>query len=820
MAPLYARYIPPKRPQNTNGVSQAEFVSKDSTAAATKEISVHEGNGRKKRKRSKDEATSNEHASPSQKPEQHSSILSISSISNGVHPERQKAIAKAKDPQDDQSDVALTKKSKKRRLAAEANGGPQDAANNSAADDSMSKHSAILKKFAKSSRQTQAAAAQQSDDAENVEIEQHHDLHDLVPLPQPLREPTPEYKATFSALPPWLEKPVSIASSQRSSFVDLGVGAKTAKHLADKGFTEAFAVQCALIPRLMYAVKHSWAKPNDVCVSAPTGSGKTLGYALPIVESLRALPKDGKLRAVVIVPTRELAEQAVSTFRKCMAGSQLNIATSIGNHSFAEEQAALVDRSDVLDPKLYARLMRKLHKRKQFEYDTEDDEYDDMPEAKLERLLSDVSGCHQSYVPRYSSTIDILVCTPGRLVEHLQNTLGFTLENLQWLVIDEADRLLDQSFQDWVRNVNTALSGTITNKAEEALLPSLYTAPNRYVRKVILSATMTRDISQLGALNLRRPTMVVVRAEHGDGKDIDATVDINDKGEYELPAGLSECVIPVGDGSEKPLYLLDTLKKIYGARPVLNGGDAVSDSDSDSDSDASSESATDSDSGSDSDGESSSSTSSSSGYTSSSSSGSDSEGSGSSTSSNPDTVTRGKASSQTSTTGALPQVLVFASSTSEAHRLHHLLSSLLPSILSPCPKLVLLTRSHSSLPPSLTKTSTTRGRIIISTDRASRGLDLPLTHVLNYTIPRSLESYVHRVGRTARAGRTGEAWSLVRDVEARWFWNEIARTSLARRGINVERKRQDLDPAWKEGKLKSAYQKALLEMREMVGSNK
>ena len=63
----------------------------------------------------------------------------------------------------------------------------------------------------------------------------------------------------------------------------------------------------------------------------------------------------------------------------------------------------------------------------------------------------------------------------------------------------------------------------------------------------------------------------------------------------------------------------------------------------------------------------------------------------------------------------------------------------------------------------------------MATDRASRGLDLPsLTHVVNYDVPSSVTTYVHRVGRTARAGRDGSAWTLVAHREGRWFANEIS----------------------------------------------
>lgn len=54
------------------------------------------------------------------------------------------------------------------------------------------------------------------------------------------------------------------------------------------------------------------------------------------------------------------------------------------------------------------------------------------------------------------SEVDILVATPGRLMDHMQHTPGFTLQHLHYLVVDEADRLLTQSYQDWIVKVTAA----------------------------------------------------------------------------------------------------------------------------------------------------------------------------------------------------------------------------------------------------------------------------------------------------------------------------------------------------------------------------
>jgi ATP-dependent RNA helicase DDX51/DBP6 len=52
-----------------------------------------------------------------------------------------------------------------------------------------------------------------------------------------------------------------------------------------------------------------------------------------------------------------------------------------------------------------------------------------------------------------SSKVDILITTPGRLIDHISSTPNFTLQHLRFLVIDEADRLLNQSYNDWLNQI-------------------------------------------------------------------------------------------------------------------------------------------------------------------------------------------------------------------------------------------------------------------------------------------------------------------------------------------------------------------------------
>jgi ATP-dependent RNA helicase DDX51/DBP6 len=607
---------------------------------------------------------------------------------------------------------------------------------------------------------------------------------------------------SFSSLPQWLAQPIVVSQSTTRPFSDLSLSKKTLAHLEARGYTTAFAVQAALLPLLLPHPYLTHLPPNDICVSAPTGSGKTLAYVLPIIENLRTR-LDTKLRAVIVVPTRELVAQASAVVSTCAQGSAIQIALAVGNQSLAAEQGSLIKRGRAYDPERYHALMEKARQRQCFELDS------DLTEIEA-TMLDDVVRLPTGYVSTYNSAADLLICTPGRLVEHLTATAGFTLDHVEWLVVDEADRLLDQSFQEWVAKVTAALDNQkpiSTPSPETAALRHLMPRRDRYVRKVILSATMTRDISKLSALKLRRPTMVVVKTEAEAKIDNGATVAVGAQ-DFELPTTLSEFAVPVGDGSDKPLFLLELLRsKIFPGSmsgPKKNEDDSSSTDSSDTDS----SSEDDSDSSSDSSGDDTSDSSDDSSSSSSSDNESDSDNEMSTSSAAPKQMT-GLAAKTTESS----MVLIFTPSTEAAARLHHLITQIEPAYKATT---LLLTKSstnfnfNTSSPP----------RIIISTDRASRGLDLPLlTHVINYTIPRSLASYVHRVGRTARAGRSGEAWTLFAENEGRWFWNEIARTTGISRSTKVERINLKLAVEQKEGgEMRSRYVDALEGMKEIVTS--
>lgn len=544
---------------------------------------------------------------------------------------------------------------------------------------------------------------------------------------------------------------------------------------------------------------------------------------------------------MIVVPTRELVQQAQEVASSCASGTGLRVAVAVGNQNLAAEQESLIKRGRKYDPAGYKKLMDKAKRRIHHEQDSDDEEElgNTAATAAKNAILDDVVKILPDHVPTYTSAIDILICTPGRLVEHMNSTVGFSLDHVEWLIIDEADRLLDQSFQEWVAKVVGALErpanaekATLDEAVDRTLGFPCSLRRDRYVRKVILSATMTRDIAKLSALRLRRPSLVQVKGgEEQQDVDMDGAQAVGNGGDvYDLPRTLKEFAVPVGDGLDKPLFLLQLLQtRILPKGSMEKEDDTDSSDDSSSSSDDDSDSDSDSDS-SDSDSDSDSSSDSSSDSESASESDSDSSSSSSSSTTSSSSSTLSSSSPKKPSSTAKTTILIFTGSTEEASRLHHLLTHLSPS-LTPCTTLLTRTTSSSHLSHQLssstpTSSSSKRGKagtnIIITTDRTSRGLDLPsCTHVINYALPRSLQTYVHRVGRTARAGREGEAWTLFQETQGRWFWREVARSESVNRagggGKGVERVNLRLEGGFKAGgRERAKYESVLGGMREIV----
>lgn len=167
---------------------------------------------------------------------------------------------------------------------------------------------------------------------------------------------------------------------------------------------------------------------KDVLGAAKTGSGKTLAFLIPAIEMLSAMrfkPRNGT-GVIVVSPTRELALQIFGVARELMEKHSQTFGIVIGGAN---------------------------------------------RRAEAEKLVKGVN---------------LLIATPGRLLDHLHNTPGFVFKNLKSLIIDEADRILEVGFEDEMRSIIKILptdrqtmlfSATQTTKVEDLARISLKPGP-------------------------------------------------------------------------------------------------------------------------------------------------------------------------------------------------------------------------------------------------------------------------------------------------------------------------------------------------------
>ncbi|KAK7859131.1 dead-box atp-dependent rna helicase 28 [Quercus suber] len=166
---------------------------------------------------------------------------------------------------------------------------------------------------------------------------------------------------------------------------------------------------------------------SDICGSAVTGSGKTAAFALPTLERLLFRPRRvPAIRVLILTPTRELAVQVHSMIEKLAQFTDIRCCLVVGGLSTKVQEAAL--RS--------------------------------MP--------------------------DIVVATPGRMIDHLRNSMSVDLEDLAVLILDEADRLLELGFSAEIREL-------------------VRLCPKRR-QTMLFSATMTEEVDELIQLSLTKPS--------------------------------------------------------------------------------------------------------------------------------------------------------------------------------------------------------------------------------------------------------------------------------------------------------------------------
>ncbi|KRZ63336.1 putative ATP-dependent RNA helicase DDX47 [Trichinella nativa] len=362
--------------------------------------------------------------------------------------------------------------------------------------------------------------------------------------------------------------------------------------------------ELGVVPVLCEACKQlNWTEPTkvqieaiplalqgrDVIGLAETGSGKTAAFALPILQALLEHPQ--RLFALVLTPTRELAYQIAEQFEALGACIGIKVAVIVGGVDMVTQALCLA---------------KKPH---------------------------------------------VIVATPGRLVDHLENTKGFNLRSLKYLVMDEADRILDMDFESEVNKI-------------------LQVIP-RERKTYLFSATMTKKVSKLQRASLHDPVKVEVSSKY-------QTVDKLQQHYIFIPQKFK-----VSNMDLNNFYTSDKFQDCYLVY-ILN-------------------------------------------------------------------EMAGKS------------CIVFTSTCANSLRTALLLRNLGFTAVPLHGQM-----SQAKRLGALNKFKAKDRSILIATDVASRGLDIPhVDLVINFDIPTHSKDYIHRVGRTARAGRAGISITFVTqyDVE-------------------------------------------------------
>ena len=221
------------------------------------------------------------------------------------------------------------------------------------------------------------------------------------------------------------------------TFSELGLSPALLNAVAEEGYETPSPVQAQAIPAVL--------AERDVMAAAQTGTGKTAGFTLPMLQRLSAgeHAKSNKVRALVLTPTRELAAQVADAV------------TTYGKH--LSLRSAVVFGGVKINPQMKA----------------------------------------------LRGGVDVLVATPGRLLDlYNQNALRF--DQLEILVLDEADRMLDMGF---IRDIRKIL----------ALLP-------KYRQNLLFSATFSDEIRRLSGSILHDPIQIEVSPRNATAKTVNQTV--------------------------------------------------------------------------------------------------------------------------------------------------------------------------------------------------------------------------------------------------------------------------------------------------------
>ncbi|TEB37290.1 DEAD-domain-containing protein [Coprinellus micaceus] len=476
-------------------------------------------------------------------------------------------------------------------------------------------------------------------------------------------KPAPIPKASSS-------KP-SNAPVDSSTFEGLGLSPLLISHLSSKmGIQKPTGIQRSALPLMLPTPSNTDIR--DIFLQSQTGSGKTLSFLLPIIQdllplsSLSYIDRSIGTLAIIIAPTRELAKQI----------------------------------SDVLEALLKMRLRAE----------------GELEGSRMTRwivsglLIGGENRTHEK--TRLRKGLPILVSTPGRLLDHIQNTASFNCAKCRWLVLDEADQLMDLGFEETITGILKGLDAR---------------------RRLAIRAIEEGKSTEVGGWDWERPRRTVLCS---------ATIreSVQKLAGTALTAASSTSLTPPSQLTQKyvvaPLKLrliivflsctdsVDFHFNLLGSAQMGAEGTAPESEEDDSDEEDEEES----------------------------------EEGGDEPKRKPTKLADDAVEAKCP---LLPDVAIF--------RLH---GSLPTHTRMRALKGFAGGKDGKDKKKTTTESQPTpTSSILFCTSVAARGLDLPLVRaVVQYDLPTEggATEYVHRIGRTARAGKGGEAWSIVAPSESEW----------------------------------------------------
>ncbi len=274
-----------------------------------------------------------------------------------------------------------------------------------------------------------------------------------------------------------LETSLDAITPEPNGFVKLGLAKELLQAVADMGFTQPTAVQMATIPKAMQALDDEnadkKAKFTDLLVSSQTGSGKTAAFLLPVLHTL--LKQQEQAERDERAEFERLSAEAVARGEAPAKKPKRKDPTNMRNFKAATPGALILCPTRELAQQVCA------------------DAIDLVRHCRGLRIANVVGGIPYQLQIAKLQNANLVVATPGRLLD-LQRSMQIKLDQVQFLVVDEADRMLDLGFADDLTEVNQL---TIERK-----------------QTMMFSATFAPRIMQLATRVMRQPQRVEIDSPH------------------------------------------------------------------------------------------------------------------------------------------------------------------------------------------------------------------------------------------------------------------------------------------------------------------